>query len=50
MKIFYGKENIMVQLSDGGRKLIPKYYLEVYFGVDKSQIKDKHVKQFLNIK
>jgi hypothetical protein len=34
MKIFYGKENIMVQLSDGGRKLIPKYYLEVYFGVD----------------
>ena len=33
----------MVQLSGGAGKLIPKYYLEVYFGVDKSQIKDKHV-------
>lgn len=39
----------MVQLIDC-RKLIPKYYLEVYFGIDKSEIKDKHVKQFLNKK
>jgi hypothetical protein len=50
MKTFYGANNILVQLDNGGRRLIPKEYLSVYFQIKKEQIKDKHIKNFLNLK
>jgi hypothetical protein len=50
MKIFYGANNILVHLDDGGRRLIPKEYLSVYFQIDGEKIKEKHIKKFLNLK
>jgi len=50
MKIFYGANNILVHLDDGGRRLIPKEYLSVYFQIDRKKIKEKHIKEFLNLK
>jgi len=48
MKIFYGANNILVHLDNGGRKLIPKEYIAVYCQIKQNKIKEKHIKQFLN--
>lgn len=47
IKIFFGENNILVQLDNGGRKLIPKEYLSVYFQIKRYQITNKHVKEFI---
>ena len=50
MKTFYGANTILVHLDNGGRRLIPKEYISVYNQTKQLQIKEKHIKNFLNNK
>ena len=49
MKIFYGSTHIKVQLNDGKTpKLLEKAKLAVYFQIKENQIKEEHIKRWLN--
>jgi|TARA_R110000772_G_scaffold253918_1_gene369748 hypothetical protein len=49
-KHFIGANNILIKFEDGRVKLLPKEYIAVYNQIQQSQIKEKHIKKFLNNK
>jgi len=49
-KHFIGANNILIKFEDGRVKLLPKEYISVYNQIKQSQIKEKHIKKFLNNK
>ena len=49
-KHFVGANNILIKFEDGSVKLLPKEYISVYNQINQSQIKEKHIKNFLNNK
>ncbi len=49
MKIFYGSTHIKIQSDDGTNpKLLNKAELAVYFQIEESEIKEEHIKRWLN--
>ena len=49
MKLFYGSTHIKVQFDDGkSPKLLEKAQLAVYFQIKESEIKEEHIKKFMN--
>ena len=49
MKIFYGATYIKIQSDDGTNpKLLNKAQLAVYFQIKESEIKEEHIKRFIN--
>lgn len=49
-KYFIGANNILIKFEDGRVKLLPKEYISVYNQIKQSQIKEKHIKKYLNNK
>ncbi len=49
-KYFVGAINILIKFEDGNVKLLPKEYVSVYNQIKQSEIKEKHIKKFLNNK
>jgi hypothetical protein len=49
-KHFVGANNILIKFEDGRVKLLPKEYISVYNQIKQSQIKEKHIKKFINNK
>jgi hypothetical protein len=49
MKVFYGEEYIKIQSDeDSNPKLLNKTELAVYFQIEESEIKEEHIKRFIN--
>lgn len=49
MKIFYGSTHIKVQFDDDkSPKLLEKTQLAVYFQIEENEIKEEHIKRWLN--
>ena len=49
MKVFYGSTYIKIQSDDGTNvKLLNKAELAVYFQIEESEIKEEHIKRFIN--
>ena len=56
MNIFYGKNHILVKQEDGSSacssyedpKLLEKEKLAIYFQIKEDEIKEEHIKRWLN--
>ena len=49
MKIFYGATYIKIQSDDGSSpRLLNKAELAVYFQIEENEIKEEHIKRWLN--
>jgi len=49
MRVFYGANNILVQDDDGSNpRLFSRQAIAVYFQIKPEQVKDKHLKKFIN--
>lgn len=49
MKIFYGEKYIKIQSDeDATPKLLNKAELAVYFQIEENEIKEEHIKRFIN--
>ena len=49
MKIFYGDKYIKIQSDeDATPKLLNKAELAVYFQIEENEIKEEHIKRFIN--
>ena len=49
-KHFVGANNILIKFEDGRIKLLPKEHISTYNEIKQSQIKEKHIKKFINDK
>lgn len=50
MKHWIGAHYVLVHLDDDTRRRIPKSYIAVYNQISPNNIKEKHIKNFLNNK
>ena len=49
MKVFYGATYIKIQSDDDTNpKLLNKAELAVYFQIEENEIKEEHIKRFIN--